>query len=105
MMTGHFSTITRPPQHPKGRHSDEHREAKRQAAREVPMRFVAIDGEGMDVDGEHRYVLLGVGSHQVENPNGLTWQEIFDFLYKHYQKRTAFVGFFSGSDLSHCVKS
>lgn len=67
--------------------------------------FCAIDGEGIDVDGEHRYALLGVGSDQVVNENGLTWQEIFTFTYSHYRKGTAFVGFFLGYDFNQTFKT
>jgi len=63
--------------------------------------FVAIDGEGItDENGVHKYTLLGVGQDQLENPNGLEWEEILQFLYSHFKKRTAYVGFFLGYDFS-----
>jgi hypothetical protein len=65
-------------------------------------RFIGIDGEGINLpNGEHRYVLLGVGEKQIENENGLHWTEILDFVYseaKSYPKGTAFVGFYLGYD-------
>lgn len=66
--------------------------------------FIAVDGEGIFVDDEHRYALLGVGSDQIENENGLTWQEIFSFLYSHYKPSVAFVGFFLGYDFTQWLK-
>lgn len=43
--------------------------------------FVGWDGEGMDIDGSHRYTLLAnsIGSH-IHNPAGLTTYEALDFL-------------------------
>lgn len=69
--------------------------------------FVAIDGEGVtDPDtGEHRYVLLGVGDEQIDNPAGLEWREIFDFMYSRFAPRTAFVGFYLGYDFTQWLKT
>lgn len=61
--------------------------------------FIAVDGEGINLpNGEHRYVLFGVGNDQIENENGLHWTDILDFLYKHYEPGMAFVGFYLGYD-------
>lgn len=61
--------------------------------------FIAVDGEGINLpNGEHRYVLLGVGNDQIENENGLYWIDILEFLYKHYQPGIAFIGFYLGYD-------
>lgn len=63
--------------------------------------FVAIDGEGItDANGVHKYTLLGINQDQIENDNGLEWSEILAFLYSHYKKRTAFIGFFLGYDFT-----
>lgn len=68
--------------------------------------FVAIDGEGVTLpSGEHRYVLLGVGQDQLENPAGLQWREIFDFIYERQQPKTAFVGFYLGYDFTQWLKT
>jgi len=69
------------------------------------IKFVGVDGEGMTVDGEHRYVLFGVGEKQIENPNGLQWWEVFDFLYQLYEPDTAYVGFFLGYDFTQILKT
>jgi len=70
-----------------------------------PMSFVGVDGEGMTVNGTHRYVLFGVGEHQIENENGLQWDEVFDFLYSHFKPGTAYVGFFLGYDFTQILKT
>lgn len=61
--------------------------------------FICVDGEGINLpNGEHRYVLFGVGNDQIENENGLHWTDILDFLYSHYRPGIAFVGFYLGYD-------
>lgn len=67
--------------------------------------FICVDGEGIRVNGEHRYVLLGVGSDQIENENGLEWYEILEFLYSHYQKGVAFCGFFLSYDFDRWLRT
>jgi hypothetical protein len=71
-----------------------------------PMDFVGVDGEGVTLEnGEHRYVLLGVGDKQISDPNGIDWQTAFDFLYSRYKRGTAFVGFFLGYDFTQIFKT
>lgn len=67
---------------------------------ETPVSFVGVDGEGMTVDGQHRYVLFGVGEEQIEDANGLQWRDVFEFLYPFNRTGTAFVGFFLGYDFT-----
>lgn len=67
--------------------------------------FICVDGEGINVNGEHRYVLLGIGSDQIENEEGLQWYEIFEFLYSHYKKGVAFVGFFLSYDFDRWLRT
>jgi hypothetical protein len=74
-------------------------------ASKTPTKFITFDGEGMMVDGKHQYVLLGIGNHQIEDPAGLAWPTVFDFLYSHYRKQTAFCGFFLGYDFSQWLRS
>lgn len=62
--------------------------------------FVCVDGEGMTVDGEHKYVLFGVGDAQISNPAGLGFREVFEHLYSQYRPQTAFVGFYLGYDFT-----
>lgn len=69
--------------------------------------FVAIDGEGVTLpDGSHKYVLLRVGTYPpLENPDGLEWPEIFEYLYSHYRPGVAFVGFYLGYDFTQWFRS
>lgn len=71
----------------------------------TPIDFVCVDGEGMTVNGEHEYVLFGVGENQIEDPSGLDYTDVFAFLYKHYKPNTAYVGFFLGYDFTQIFKS
>lgn len=82
--------------------------------KERPVRllnFVGVDGEGMTVNGEHRYVLFGVGDRQIEDSKGLSWRDVFDFLYEVHQdsgtdaRYNAYVGFFLGYDFSQIFKT
>lgn len=90
--------------HPKGKYSAHKDRPKRK------IEFVGVDGEGMNVDGEHRYVLFGVGSEQLENPMGLSWNDVFEFLYADFERRdnrsdVAYVGFFLGYDFTQIFKT
>jgi hypothetical protein len=61
--------------------------------------FIGVDGEGINLpNGEHRYVLLGIGDDQIEDENGLQWGDILEFLYEHRKDGYAFVGFYLGYD-------
>ena len=82
------------------------RAAKRKALRTAPMEFVCIDGEGQTFDdGTHRYVLLGCGTEQISNHNGLSWEEIFSFLYRNFQSGgVAYTGFFLSYDFTQWLK-
>ena len=71
----------------------------------TPVQFVGVDGEGMTVNGEHRYVLLGVGESQIADDNGLQWSECFAHLYSHNRPNTAFVGFFLGYDFTQIFRT
>jgi len=72
---------------------------------ETSVNFVGVDGEGVTDASGHRYVLFGVGDAQIENPSGLQWREVFDFLYGCYRPATAFVGFYLGYDFSQIIKT
>lgn len=72
----------------------------------LPLKFAAFDGEGFtDPDGVHRYKLLAIGQDQITNPHGLEFTEIMEFLYDHFEKGTAFVGFFLGYDFTQWFKT
>lgn len=73
----------------------------------TPTTFVCVDGEGITLpNGEHRYVLLGVGSEQIVNPDGLSWQECFEFLWSQFRTGSvAYTGFFLGYDFVQWFRS
>lgn len=71
------------------------------------VRFCGVDGEGLGSDPS-KYVLFGVGDRHVENIDGLSWKEVFDFLYREFERRgkgVAFVGFYLGYDFTQILKS
>ncbi|HEY6018469.1 MAG TPA: DNA polymerase, partial [Candidatus Paceibacterota bacterium] len=73
----------------------------------VPTRFASVDGEGTTMEtGEHRYVLLGVGDQHVSNPDGLTWQECFEFLWSQFKTGSvAYTGFFLSYDFIQMLRT
>jgi hypothetical protein len=73
----------------------------------VPTTFIGVDGEGVTLpDGSHRYVLLGVGDQQIENPEGLSWEEVCGFLWSQFKTGSvAYTGFFLGYDFVQWIKS
>ena len=109
-------------------HSKAHsHHAAEKVQRQAPTNFRPVDGEGItgpcsDVgckcekfvgrktcacghhkdDHRHIYVLLGIGEEHITNPEGLTYQEIFTFLYSQYllHPNDAFVGYFLGYDFT-----
>src|SRR5271166_5639590 len=78
-----------------------------QARANHDVHFVAIDGEGTGRGTNHRYVLLGIGQNQIENPSGLVFPEIASFLYQNYLESpdAAYVGFFLGYDFTQWIKT
>lgn len=103
-IVGHSSGITRKSSTfgyaPKNRRKTHHETGAKD--------FIAIDGEGITLDnGEHRYVLLGIGDKQIEDENGLEWTTILDFLYDYFCERYtpnkpnyAYVGFYLAYDFN-----
>lgn len=83
---------------------------QRDFKRTRPVTFVGVDGEGLGSDPSV-YVLLGCGDKQIENPEGLSWKECFQFLYTRYMElggaksNVAFVGFFLGYDFTQILKT
>jgi len=72
-----------------------------------PVQFHAIDGEGVtDDEGNHYYVLLGIGQEQIANPAGLSWNEVLSFLWEHYSDgKHAYSGFYLGYDFTEWLAS
>lgn len=89
--------------HPRGEYSAH---AKRKP---LKVQFIGVDGEGMTVNGQHRYVLFGVGETQIEDTEGLRWSDVFDLLYSVHRSNgsrdTAYCGFFLGYDFSQIFKT
>jgi hypothetical protein len=52
----------------------------------------------------HDYVLLGVGDKQITSPEGLGWEEIFEFLYSQFDDYATYTGFFLGYDFTQWFK-
>jgi hypothetical protein len=79
------------------------RDARR---RDHDITFVAVDGEGIGVGHDHKYVLLGIGDQQIVNPDGIPWWDVFEHLYSAYKRRpeATFVGFFLGYDFTQILK-
>ncbi len=76
----------------------------RKVKRSANMReFVGVDGEGVGTGADHKYVLLGCGQAQIENPDCLHWEEILSFLYDQFLLKpdAVYVGFFLGYDFAH----
>lgn len=68
--------------------------------------FIAVDGEGITLEnGEHRYVLFGVGDDQIEDVNGLEWFDILDYIYNHRKPGFAFVGFYLSYDFDRWIRT
>lgn len=87
----------------KGRRKDATR--KRAARAKALPEFIGVDGEGVGDGKNHRYVLLGVGTEQYENPHGIQWDEAFRFLYEQFKKkpRATFVGFYLRYDFDNIL--
>jgi DNA polymerase type B, organellar and viral len=68
--------------------------------------FIGVDGEGTGDGNQHKYVLLGVGDSQIDNPEGLSTDEIFTFLWECFleNSRAAYVGFYLGYDFTQWLK-
>ena len=73
--------------------------------RQLHNKFCAVDGEGMTINGIHRYVLLTVGQESIEDSDGLYWEDIFDFLYSQRKNGVSYIGFFLGYDFSQWFKT
>ena len=85
------------------------RNRSRSEKRKRPMQFIGVDGEGITLPtGEHRYVLLGCGDKQITEPDGLRWEDIFQFLYYdcfEANRSAAYVMFFAAYDWTFWLKS
>lgn len=69
--------------------------------------FVAVDGEGMGRNAEHKYVLFGIGNTYISRNTDIQWWEAFTALYDHYRDNmgSAYVGFFLSYDFTRILRS
>jgi len=66
------------------RRGDRHTNKKRPGGRykRIVTHFIAIDGEGVTVNGEHHYVLLSVGDKSLhKNGQHLSYEDVWAFLW------------------------
>src|SRR5580692_9823688 len=66
------------PNHQRAAHKNTNRSRIR---KHHELEFVGVDGEGVGRGNNHRYVLLGCGEKQHENPSGIRWDEALQFLW------------------------
>jgi hypothetical protein len=83
------------------------RTKKRAVTRDSMTRFHAIDSEGSGKGDSHRLVLVRCGNAYIANPEGISWDEVFSFLYSRFEPgpRNAYVGFYLGYDFTQWLKS
>jgi hypothetical protein len=80
---------------------------RRRERRAHDLEFIGVDGEGTGRWRDHKYVLLGCGDSSIQNPDGLTFTSVMDFLYTQYKTNPAacFAGFFLGYDFTQWFKT
>jgi DNA polymerase type B, organellar and viral len=89
---------------------DRHKNKKRPGGRykRIVTHFIAIDGEGVTVNGEHHYVLLSVGDKSLhKNGAHLDYESIWAFLWDQFLEDTTatYVGFFLGYDFAQWLRT
>ncbi len=68
--------------------------------------FIGVDGEGVNIDGEHRYVLLGIGEHSLHrDEEHLDVLDIFVFLWSNFNVEKTYVGYFLGYDFTQWLRT
>src|ERR1700722_8642439 len=104
-------SITKAPPRKRSKNEGNGHEARTRRAQQ-PVQFIAVDGEGITLpDGEHRYVLLGVGDQRVTDPAGLSFEACCEFLWEQFLAnrqpgtKIAYVGFFLGYDFIQMFRS
>ena len=71
-----------------------------------PLTFIGVDGEGVGRWRDHKYVLLGIGSKQIEDSGGLQLNDIFSFLWDQFllDRHAVYAGFYLGYDFTQWLK-
>jgi hypothetical protein len=90
---------------------DRHKNKRRPGGRykRIITHFIAVDGEGVTIDGAHYYVLLSVGDKSLRSQDGkhLQYDDIWAFLWDQFMEdQTAtYVGFFLGYDFTQWIRT
>lgn len=85
----------------------QHNSARTKVRAEHATKFIAVDGEGQMIDGQHQYVLLSVGDVSLhDHGKPLHYEDIFAFLWEEYEANpdAAFVGFYLGYDFTQWLR-
>src|SRR5215216_4744403 len=68
-------------------HDDLNHKARAKARAVHDLEFIGVDGEGVYIDGQHRYIMLSVGDDTLwKDGEELTHLDIFPFLYECFLK-------------------
>lgn len=78
------------------------RAGARAGARARPFR--ALDGEGITVRGEHRYVLLGTDDDAIADEHGIATIDALDFIIRQAQRRALLVAFAFNYDVNMLLR-
>ena len=81
--------------------------ARAEKAKRHEIEFIGIDGEGVGRGKAHKYILMGCGTNQFDNPEGIRWESALKFLYDSYREspKAAYVGFYLGYDICQIFRS
>jgi hypothetical protein len=81
--------------------------ARKAKSEKHEVEFIGIDGEGVGRGKAHKYILMGCGTNQYDNPEGIRWESALQFLYESYREspQAAYVGFYLGYDFCQIFKS
>lgn len=69
--------------------------------------FIAVDGEGYEINGIHEYVLLSIGEdHRIWNGGVKDPCQVFEYLWEQYKlhPNAVFVGFYLTYDWTHWLR-
>lgn len=78
------------------------RAGARAGARARPFR--ALDGEGVTIGGEHRYILFGTDDDAIVDPDGIRTVDALDFILRQAQRRHLLVAFAFNYDVNMILR-
>lgn len=68
--------------------------------------FIGVDGEGVQQNGTHDYVLLSVDDKSFHREGAhLQFSEIMEFLYSQYRDDAVYVGYYLGYDFTQWLRT